>query len=134
MPNPQTGLPLSAADCQTTDASLQLVCGLNTLDGFSTLVAPISENSDTVGALEQGTIDGTSLDARTVGLVPLKSDAPAAERPSPRYPPCLNCLSSARREDDVLRICHEQCEGRQGKNSHCQSCIRAPSLPIGAGR
>ena len=94
LPNPRTGRPLTAADCQTTDTSIQLVCGLNTLDGFSTLVSPISENSDTAGALEQGTIDAKSLDARTVGLVPLKSDAPSAERTTPKYTPCLNCLSS----------------------------------------
>ncbi len=94
LPNLRTGRPLTAADCQTTDTSIQLVCGLNTLDGFSTLVSPISENSDTAGALEQGTIDAKSLDARTVGLVALKSDAPSAERTTPKCTPCLNCLSS----------------------------------------
>jgi hypothetical protein len=95
LPNPKTGRPLVAADCQTTDTSIQLVCGLNTLDGFSTLASPVSESSDTAGALAQGTIDAKSLDPKTVGLVPLRSAAPAAEQTAPKYTPCLNCASSA---------------------------------------
>ena len=94
LPNPKTGKPLAAADCQTTDTSILLVCGLNTLDGFSTLVSPISENSDTLGAVEQGSIDAKSLDTKSVGLVALASTAPAAEKTTPSFTPCLNCVSS----------------------------------------
>jgi hypothetical protein len=94
LPNPKTGQPLTATDCPSTDANIQLVCGLDTLDGFSTQVAPISENSDTEGALEQGTLDAASINASTVGLVPVKSDAPSAERTAPKFTPCLNCQSS----------------------------------------
>ncbi len=94
LPNPKTGKPLTAEDCASTDSSVLLVCGLNTLDGFSTTVAPVSENSDKEGALGQGTIDAKTLDAKSVGLIPLKSDAPTAERTAPRYTPCLNCVSS----------------------------------------
>lgn len=95
LPNPRTGTPPTAAECAAAeDASLQLVCGLNTLDGFSTLAPPISENSDSAGALEQGIVDASSLDTRTVGLVVLGSEAPAAERTTPKYTPCLNCQSS----------------------------------------
>ncbi|MEA2752249.1 MAG: hypothetical protein QOI41_6392 [Myxococcales bacterium] len=96
LPNPTTLQPLTAADCQAaTNSQIQLVCGLNTLDGFSTLVAPISENSNTAGALEQGNIDPASLSTMTVGLVPLTSTAPMAERTTPEFTPCLNCVSSA---------------------------------------
>jgi hypothetical protein len=94
LPNPKTGMPLTAADCNTTDNSILLVCGLNTLDGFSTLAPLISENSDKAGALDQGTIDAKSLDAKTVGLVKLKSDAPKEIQTTPKYTPCLNCQSS----------------------------------------
>ncbi len=135
LPNPKTGAPLTVADCETADTSILLVCGLNTLDGFSTQVSPISENSDTLGAIEQGLIDATSLDAKTVGLVPLASTAPAAEKTAPNFTPCLNCMSSPNaagtpqtspqqlqwklnapldEEDDVHRLRHDRREGRQG--------------------
>ncbi|AKU98878.1 Lipase-like protein [Labilithrix luteola] len=94
LPNPHTGAPLTAADCQTSDPTLQIYCGLNTLDGFSTVVAPISENSETLGAAMQATIDAASLNALSVGLVKLGSAAPAAEQTDPKFTPCLNCLSS----------------------------------------
>jgi hypothetical protein len=96
MPNPKTGAPLTAADCAAaTDTSTLLYCGLNTLDGFSTLAPLISETSEKEGALDQGNIDPKSLSAKTVGLVPLKSDAPLATQTKPQYTPCLNCTSSA---------------------------------------
>ncbi len=95
LPNPKTFLPLTAADCMApTDPTIALTCGLNTLDGFSTLAPPISESSYTAGALAQGSIDPTSLSPSTVGLVPLASQAPMGERTSPSVSPCLNCLSS----------------------------------------
>ena len=53
-PNPKTGKPLTAADCQHDRQPILLYCGLNTLDGFSTLAPPISENSEKAGALDQG--------------------------------------------------------------------------------
>lgn len=94
LPNPITKKPLTAADCSTTSPAIQLFCGLNTLDGFSTLVAPISENSAAAGAVEQASIDPSTLNVLTVGLVAAKSTAPAAEQTKPSYSPCLNCLSS----------------------------------------
>ena len=95
LPNPKTGMPLTAADCATTDPGILLYCGLNTLDGFSTLVPPISENSEKEGALDQGLIDAASLTQMSVGLAKLKSGAPAAIQTSPKWTPCLNCKSSA---------------------------------------
>lgn len=94
LPNPVTGQPLTAADCQTTNPTLQIYCGLNTLDGFSTVAPPISENSDTLGAAMQATLSAASLNALSVGLVKLASAAPAAEQTDPQFTPCLNCLSS----------------------------------------
>jgi hypothetical protein len=96
LPNPKTGMPLTAADCMTTDNSILLVCGLNTLDGFSTLAPLISENSDKAGAVDQALIDGKTLDPKTVGLVKLKSGAPMAIQTTPKYTPCLNCQSSTK--------------------------------------
>lgn len=96
LPNPKTGMPLTADDCRGTDSSVLLVCGLNTLDGFSTTIGPISENSDTEGALEQqNKIDPKSLDTKSVGLVKLASKAPMPEQTDPKFTPCLNCQSSA---------------------------------------
>jgi hypothetical protein len=95
LPHPKTGMPLTAADCNTTDTSILLVCGLNTLDGFSTLAPLISENSDKAGALDQGLIDAKTLTPASVGIVKLKSDAPAAIQTTPKWTPCLNCQSSA---------------------------------------
>jgi hypothetical protein len=98
LPNPATGAPLSDADCKTALSDphaapqLQLMCGLNTLDGFSTQVAPISENSDTQGLLQQANADPKSINAKSVGLVVLKSGVP--EGTTPKFTPCLNCLSS----------------------------------------
>ena len=59
LPDPATGGPLdcSPAAMATASATAQLYCGLNTLDGFSTTVAPISENSPTLPALAQATLD-----------------------------------------------------------------------------
>jgi hypothetical protein len=96
LPNPKTGKPLTAADCQTTDTSILLVCGLNTLDGFSTLAPLISENSDKAGAVDQAQIDPKSLDQKSVGLVKLASKAPMAIQTQPKWTPCLNCASSAK--------------------------------------
>ncbi len=96
LPNPITGQPLSSDDCQTsTDAQVQLTCGLNTLDGFSTLAPLVSENSNDLGAVMQADLDPASLSAATVGLMALKSDAPLPEQTAAKYTPCLNCLSSA---------------------------------------
>jgi hypothetical protein len=95
LPNPKTGKPLSPADCATGDTTIQLYCGLNTLDGFSTIAPPISENSDTAGAVEQANVDANSLSAATAGLIRVASSAPMAEQTTPAFTPCLNCLSSA---------------------------------------
>jgi len=95
LPNPTTGKALTAEECASaTDATIQLTCGLNTLDGFSTLAPLISESSNERGAVMQANVDPASLNAKSVGLVPLSSQAPAAERTTPKYTPCLNCVSS----------------------------------------
>ena len=94
LPNPLTKKPLTAADCSTTNSAILLFCGLNTLDGFSTLVPPVSENSATAGAVEQASIDSATLNVLTAGLAAAKSAAPSAEQTKPSYSPCLNCLSS----------------------------------------
>jgi hypothetical protein len=93
LPNPRTRQPLTAADCTGTDLGVLLVCGLNTLDGFSTTVPLISENSNELGALEQGTIDPKSLSVASVGLAKVKADAPTSVT-DPKYTPCINCGSS----------------------------------------
>ena len=66
----------------------QLVGGLNTLDGFSTTAPIVSENSTTLAALDQGSIDAGSLSA--VGLVKLGASSDAGTR----FVACLNCTSS----------------------------------------
>ena len=98
LPNPANGQPLTAQDCvPTADAMTLLRCGLNTLDGFSTIAPPISENGLKSDAVAQASIDKTTLTTQTVGLIALTSKAPAGERSSmpPSFTPCLNCLSSS---------------------------------------
>ena len=98
LPNPKTGAVLTDADCAaTTDQSVQIYCGLNTLDGFSTLAPLISENSDTVGAAVQANLDKASLTPAAVGLIRLGSplDATASGlKTAPQFTPCLDCDSS----------------------------------------
>lgn len=95
LPNPKTGQPLTPEACKATaDAQIQLTCGLNTLDGFSTLAPLVSENSNALGAVMQANLDPASLSTAVVGLFALTSDAPRPEQTVPRYTPCLNCLSS----------------------------------------
>jgi hypothetical protein len=96
LPNPKTGAPLSAADCATTtDSTIQLVCGVNTLDGFSTMAYPVSAQSDTVGAVAQANLAAASLTPQDVGLLALASRAPTAEQGAPlAYGPCLNCATA----------------------------------------
>ncbi|MBX3226818.1 MAG: hypothetical protein KIT84_38635 [Labilithrix sp.] len=102
LPNPTTGEPLTPEDCAKAlsdpkgDRQVQLTCGLNTLDGFSTQTAPVSENSAKLGALQQDAlIDPATLGPDTVGLVAVAPGVPAGARTTPRITPCLNCLSSA---------------------------------------
>jgi dienelactone hydrolase len=66
----------------------QIIAGLDTLDGFSTTAPIISENSDPVGVLDQGTLDPTTLAAGT-GFLPLTAVSQA-----PKVVPCINCASS----------------------------------------
>jgi len=95
LPNPKTLQPLTQSDCTApTDPLIQITCGLNTLDGFSTIAPPISENSDTLAAAEQATLAGSSLTTSSVGIVPVASQAPSGEQTKPEFSPCLNCLSS----------------------------------------
>jgi hypothetical protein len=95
LPNPKTFKPLTADDCSAAQTDLQvlLVCGLNTLDGFSTIAPPISENSDAAGAVAQATIDPASLNPKSVGLLQVKAGF-AGETTPPKFTPCLNCTSS----------------------------------------
>jgi len=65
LPIPDGGSPLQ----QT------LYAGLNTLDGFSTTAPIISENSDPLGALNQGKIDPTTLTSSTGFLRLTSADA-----------------------------------------------------------
>jgi Bacterial virulence factor lipase N-terminal len=93
LPSPITGQPLSPSDCASpSDPNTALTCGLNTLDGFSTLAAPVSENGLTTGAAQQATLSAASLTPTSVGLLPLASTAPVST--TPLYAPCFNCLSS----------------------------------------
>ncbi len=100
LPNPQTGAPLSVEECAAAlssplaDRQLQLTCGLNTLDGFSTQVSPVSENSHDLGAVQQGLLDARTIDPRSAGLIAIVPGVPAGARTTPRVSPCLNCLSS----------------------------------------
>ncbi|MDP8999295.1 MAG: hypothetical protein M3O46_04215, partial [Myxococcota bacterium] len=102
LPDPRTHQPLLPSAClSASDTSTQLYCGLNTLDGFSTIAPPVSENGLTMGAVAQASLDPASLTAGTVGLIPLVSAAPTAEQTPPSFTPCLvvaggalNCLST----------------------------------------
>jgi hypothetical protein len=94
LPNPTTFKPLSTADCNApTDPQVALTCGLNTLDGFSTLAPPISENSNALGAVVQANLDPASL-TKSVGLIPFATKEPAGQSTQVNFTPCLNCLSS----------------------------------------
>jgi Bacterial virulence factor lipase N-terminal len=67
-----------------------LFAGLNTLDGFSTTAPIVSENSDTKGAIDEGTLDANSLDGG-VGFAKLEG----AGLLTPNVKVCLNCTSSS---------------------------------------
>src|SRR5205085_391089 len=60
-----------------------------------TLVAPVSETSEQLGALSQGMLAPSSVNAMSANLVPLKSEAPEATRTKPKVSPCVSCLSSS---------------------------------------
>lgn len=66
----------------------QLVGGLNTLDGFSTTAPIVSENSSTLAALDQSSIDAGSLSG--VGLFKLVDGGVRVSN----VIACLNCTSS----------------------------------------
>jgi len=84
-----------------TDPLTQITCGLNTLDGFSTLAPPVSESSDTQPAVQQASIDPASLDAASVGLVRASSQLPQEQRTSPSFTPCLNCAGTATAPEEL---------------------------------
>ena len=87
LPNPTTLQPLTPGDCTApTNPIVQITCGLNTLDGFSTLAPPISENSDTLGAVDAGDARRrASLGTSSVGLVPVATQRTGgANRRRPR--------------------------------------------------
>jgi len=96
LPDPSTRGPLDCSAPATPIA--QLYCGLNTLDGFSTTVAPISENGDTAPAVAQAHLDPAAAPTRDqAGLVAVNETMAAPEeRGAPlEWTPCLDCVSSA---------------------------------------
>jgi hypothetical protein len=98
LPNPMSGAPLTAADCATaSNTTIQLYCGLNTLDGFSTTVPPVSENGATTSAVAQARIDPSTLSTASVGLIPLPKPPSASQPNAPMYTPCLKgaCRAAA---------------------------------------
>jgi hypothetical protein len=97
LPNPKTLQPLSLADCAAaaTDPLVAITCGLNTLDGFSTLAPLVSESSDALGAVAQASIDPSTLGPASVGLAPVATQAPSGEATPVRFTPCIGCASSA---------------------------------------
>ena len=95
LPNPKTFAPITAADCASaTEASVQLVCGLNTLDGFSTIAPPVSENSATAGVLSGGKLDPKSLSAATIGLAKISMPPTTVIGTDVNFTPCIDCQSS----------------------------------------
>ncbi len=84
-----------------TDPMTLLTCGLNTLDGFSTLAPPVSESSDTQGAVEQASIDPTSLSPLSVGLARALTSLPQDQQTTPSFTPCLNCLATAKTPEEL---------------------------------
>jgi hypothetical protein len=98
----RTGGKVSLPGCtNATDPLTQITCGLNTLDGFSTLAPPVSESSDTQPAVQQANIDAASLDPATVGLVPAVSQIPENQRTAPSFAPCLNCAATATSPEEL---------------------------------
>ncbi len=85
-----------------------LFAGLNTLNGFSTTSAIVSENSDTLSALDQDSIDATSLPTAT-GFAKLASALPNGGNLADGGWPlsvvtCLNCASSHLADGGVQAI------------------------------
>jgi len=76
-------------------AIVQLYTGLNTLDGFSTTAPLVSVfNADTLGPLNQGTIDGGSL-ATGAGVALLRPPTNPVHPPTaPSVKACIDCASS----------------------------------------
>jgi hypothetical protein len=69
-----------------------LLAGLNTLDGFSTTAPIVSENSDTLGAIDVGRLDASLLTAASRFVkVTLKGAVP-----QPNVDVCLDCATSKR--------------------------------------
>jgi hypothetical protein len=85
---PPVDLPGGGQDTSQRD----LFTGINTLDGFSTTAAIISENSATLGALADGTLVAESLEEGTRFE---KLSGTAALETEPVVTACLNCAASA---------------------------------------
>jgi hypothetical protein len=89
----QVNLPIPS---DASPLQRQLFEGLNTLDGFSTTSAIVSENSDARGAIDTGSrLDVNSLEAGTkfIKLTPGGT--------APNVTPCLNCVSSRNADNSV---------------------------------
>ncbi|SET96660.1 hypothetical protein [Stigmatella erecta] len=81
----QVQLPIPA-DASPTQK--QLLGGINTLDGFSTTSAIVSENSFTRGVLE----DGSTLDAANLATATAVINLTGATQP--KVVPCISCAAS----------------------------------------
>ncbi|HZU82041.1 MAG TPA: hypothetical protein VE987_03945, partial [Polyangiaceae bacterium] len=101
LPLPGSASPPTPAQCMAaTDPMTQLYCGLNTLDGFSTIAAPVSAagTNNAAPSVVGASLDPTSPPTQQdMGLFALPgSRATAEEQQAPiEYTPCVNCVSSA---------------------------------------
>jgi hypothetical protein len=86
--NPATGKVALPTPAGASASQAALIAGLNTLDGFSTTVPIVSENSPTLGALDTGSVDPATL-AGAVRLANLTAGGEA-----PHFLACLGCASS----------------------------------------
>src|SRR5207302_7545972 len=84
--NGKVNLPIPAG---APASQVQLITGLNTLDGFSTTAPIVSENSDSKGAIDIGAIDPATLSDGGVGFVKLNPLTGL----QPTIKPCISCAS-----------------------------------------
>ncbi len=86
--NPHLELPIPDGGPALQVSLLSALDNPGLIDGWSLTAPAVSESSDTLGALDVGSIDPATLDAGT-GFVPLAGPAGA-----PDVFTCLNCMSS----------------------------------------
>ncbi len=88
--DPTTGLVKLPIPSGASASQVALINGLNTLDGFSTTVPLVSENSPTLGPIDEGSLDPATF----AGIGLLNITAPADATAAPVTTVCLNCASS----------------------------------------